>query len=39
MNNLEKQNILQQIDAMDNESSLDAVKELLQYLKKDVESC
>lgn len=39
MNKLEKDGILQQIQAMEDESNLDAVKELIQYLKKDVESC
>lgn len=38
MNKLEKDNILQQIQAMEDESEIAAVKELLGYLKRDVES-
>lgn len=39
MNRLEKDNILQQLENIEQETSLEAVKDLLQYLKRNIESC
>ena len=39
MNKLEKDNIMQQIDLMEQENHIDSIKDLLKYLKEDLETC
>lgn len=39
MNKLEKDNIIQQIENMEQESDLDSLKDLIKYLKQDMQTC